>query len=448
MDKIRTRFAPSPTGFLHIGGLRTALYAYALAKHSGGEFVLRIEDTDQKREVEGATEALQSTLQKFGLNWDGPLYIQSQRHKTGIYKKAAEKLVAAGQAFYCECKARNAKDEGFSNSLRDPCRDKGLSSGAVKLKVPQNVTLSYYDFVHKKEITWNSDTVYDATLLKTDGFPTYHLAVAVDDLDMQITHILRGHDWLPSTPIHLLVFEYLGGKRPQIGHLTDILSGVTGKKLSKRRDSVFVEQFLDQGYLPQALLNFVMLLGWAPKDNRELYTLSEFVENFDIAGFQEANPKFLEDKLNWFNGEYIRSMGTSDLNQKLVQVSKDFAGLSPDNQIAITNLLKDRLQKINEIDSLASFFWQAPQVDKSLLGENYKEHLSTALSVISGVSEWNLENINAGLMEQIKSKGFKTGNFFMDLRIAITGVKFTPPINDSIAILGKEETISRLNILL
>ena len=234
--KVRTRFAPSPTGFLHIGSLRTALYSYALAKHEKGEFILRVEDTDQIRKVEGATEALQKTLKKFGLFWDGPVYIQSQRKEEGIYQKAAERLVKEGRAFYCNCKAKNAKSEGFSKELRDPCRSKNLTSGAVKLKVPEGKRVSYFDFVHKKEISLNTNTVYDATLLKSDGFPTYHLAVCVDDLDMKISHVLRGHDWLPSTPIHLLVFEYLGDKRPEIGHLTDILSAETGKKLSKRRD--------------------------------------------------------------------------------------------------------------------------------------------------------------------------------------------------------------------
>src|SRR3972149_11080104 len=186
--KIRTRFAPSPTGFLHIGGLRTALYAYALAKHEGGDFLLRIEDTDQKRRVEGATEALKETLTKFGLIWD-EIYIQSERQKSGIYQKAAQKLVDEGHAFYCQCKAKNAKEEGFSVELRDPCRDKNLTSGAIKLKVPEGRRVSYTDFVHKKEISWNTDDVYDATLLKTDGFPTYHLAAMVDDSEMEITHI-------------------------------------------------------------------------------------------------------------------------------------------------------------------------------------------------------------------------------------------------------------------
>lgn len=438
---IRTRFAPSPTGFLHIGGLRTALYAYALSKHEKGDFILRIEDTDQKREVEGATKALKETLKKFGLDWD-EFYVQSER--LSLYKAAAEKMVNDGHAFYCQCEGRNAKEEGFSTSLRDPCREKGFTSGAVRLKVPEGRTLSYFDFVHKKEISWQSDTVYDAALLKTDGFPTYHLAVGVDDLDMKITHILRGHDWLPSTPIHLLVFEYLGGKMPEIGHLTDILSAETGKKLSKRRDSVFAEQFLDQGYLPEALLNFVMLLGWAPKDNREVFTLKEFVENFDVNGFQEANPRFLVDKLDWFNGEYIRQMTDKDLNSKFEDLNPKFKEMPDATKLQITILLKERIKKINDFNTLTGFFFEKPVIDMGLFGKEYKNHLGEAIQIIGSIDDWKLETLNEKLMGMIKEKGFKTGDFFMTLRVAITGMKFTPPINDSIIILGKEETLKRL----
>jgi glutamyl-tRNA synthetase len=433
MSKVRTRFAPSPTGFLHIGGLRTALYAYALAKHEGGDFILRIEDTDQKRKVEGATEALKETLKKFGLNWD-EYYVQSERQEKGIYKKAAEKLVKEGHAFYCQCKPKNAKEEGFSSQLRDPCRDKGLISGAIKLRVPDGKVVSYIDFVHKKEISWNTDTVYDATLLKSDGFPTYHLAVAVDDLGMGVTHILRGHDWLPSTPIHLLVFDYIAGKRPEIGHVTDILSVETGKKLSKRRDSVFVEQFLEQGYLPEALLNFVMLLGWAPKDNRELFTLPEFVGHFDINGFQEANPRFLVDKLDWLNGYYIRQKSDEDLFKLLKPfVPKDADG---EKIKQVIPLIKDRIKKLSDFDSFAGFFFEKKSVDTKLFGKDYIAHLRKAIEAIEkGI-----------LLDQVpKDNNFKVGDFFMDLRIAITGSKFTPPINESIKILGKEEAVDRLN---
>lgn len=440
---VRTRFAPSPTGFLHIGGLRTALYAYLLAKHNKGDFILRIEDTDKKREVEGSKEALQVTLKKFGLIFD-ELYIQSERLE--LYKKMAEELVKAGYAFYCQCEAKNAKDDGYSNELRDKCRNMNHTSGAIKLKVPENEILSYYDFIHKKEISWNSDTVYDATLLKSDGYPTYHLAAMVDDIDMKITHIIRGHDWLPSTPIHLLVFKYLGDVKPEIGHPTDILSSETGKKLSKRRDSVFAEQFLDEGYLPEALLNFVLLLGWAPKDNRELYTLEEMVESFDIKGFQDANPKFFREKLDWFNGQYIRNLPLEDLNSKFQIPNSKFKELEETKQIAITKLLQDRIKKLSDLDTLAKFFWEKPEVDKSLFEEGYKEHLESAIEMFEKIDDWNLENIGIFSLELCDRKKFSKGNFFMSLRIAITGMKFTPPINDSIIILGREETLKRLKI--
>jgi glutamyl-tRNA synthetase len=438
---IRTRFAPSPTGFLHIGSLRTALYAYVLAKHNKGDFILRIEDTDQKREVEGSTTALQKTLKKFNLSWD-EFYTQSKR--LSLYKNAAEKLIKDGHAFYCECKPKNAKEEGFSNTLRDPCRDKNLTTGAIKLKVPENKIVTYRDFVHKKEISWNTDSVYDATLLKSDGFPTYHLAAMVDDLDMKISHILRGHDWLPSTPVHLLVFEYLGGKRPEIGHLTDILSAETGKKLSKRHDSVFAEQFLEQGYLPEALLNFVMLLGWAPKDNRELFTLPEFVEAFDINGFQEANPRFLEDKLNWFNGEYIRKKSDEELLKLLEPFVPKDANEKKLKQII--PLIKDRIKRLSDFELFAGFFFHRPVITEPLPYKNV-HHLYDAQMVINNVldpEEWNLENLNNKFMEKIKEKGFKTGDFFMDLRLAMTGSKFTPPVTESILILGKKEALDRI----
>lgn len=448
MDKtssVRTRFAPSPTGFLHIGSLRTALYAYALAKHSKGEFILRIEDTDQKREVKGATKELKKTMTSFGLVWD-EYYVQSERKASGIYQKAAEKLVSEGHAFYCDCKSKNAKEDGYSSSVRDECRNKNLTSGAVRLKVPDSQKISYFDFVHKKEIAWDSDTVYDATLLKSDGFPTYHLAAMVDDLDMKISHILRGHDWLPSTPIHLLVFEYLGGKRPKIGHLTDILSSTTNKKLSKRRDSVFVEQFIKEGYLPDALLNFVMLLGWAPKDNREMFTLEEFVKLFNIDGFQEANPRFLTEKLDWFNGQYIRKIS----NDKLIEMINEVFNNKYDKKILIKTIpiIKDRIAKLTDYSQLADFFYEAPKVDKKILGSAADEHLRSAVKVLGDLSEWNLQKINDGLMDEIKSNSYKVGDFFMDLRIAITGKKFTPPINESIEILGKDETLSRINSVL
>jgi len=434
---VRSRFAPSPTGFLHIGSLRTALYAYALARAGGGSFILRVEDTDQKREVAGATRALQDTLHKFGLSWD-EFYLQSDRHAQGIYQKSAEKLVASGHAFYCDCPPKNAKTQGYSTVLRDPCRDHHLTHGAIKLKVPDDLQISYYDFVHRKDIAWDSNTVYDATLLKSDGFPTYHLAAMTDDLAMQVTHVLRGHDWLPSAPIHLLVFDFLGGPRPHIGHLTDILSATTGKKLSKRRDSVFVENFLEEGYLPEALLNFVMLLGWAPKDNRELFTLQEFVRSFDIAGFQEANPRFLPTKLNWFNGHYIRQQANTELTQLVKPYVK--SNLSDTQITQILPLVKERMVKLSDFDILTSFFSTTPAYQAGLWSDpvSAASHLAYAVAHFDQLS-------GTDIADKIKVQGWKVGDFFMSLRIAVCGSRATPPLTDVMRILGKVESLKRIN---
>lgn len=427
---IRTRFAPSPTGALHIGSLRTALYSYALAKHEKGDFILRIEDTDIKREVPGSKERIKELLKMFGLDWD-EYFVQSERAKEGIYQEAAQKLVEEKHAFYCDCKPRNAKEEGYSKELRDPCRDKNKKEGAIKLKVPDGETISFKDFVLDKEVSWDTSTVGDTTLLKSNGLPTYHLAVVVDDKDMKISHVLRGHDWMPSTPVHLLVYKYLGYELPQIGHLTDILDP-EGGKLSKRKGSTSVDGLLKEGYLPEAILNFIMLLGWAPKDNREVFTLSEFVEAFDSNGFQKTNPVFNRDKLDWFNGEYIRQKPDAEL----VELFMEFAP-KKDRQLVgkITPLIKERIAKLSDFASLAGFFFERKDIDKTLLGENYKEHIGKA---IEGVEK------GEDLMGVVEKNKFKTGDFFMDLRIALAGSKITPPVTDSIAILGKEEVVARL----
>ena len=436
MANIRTRFAPSPTGSMHIGGLRTALYSYALAKHSDGEFLLRIEDTDKKREVEGGKEQIQNTLKEFGLVWDGPVYVQSDLSKDGRYKNAAEKLVKEGHAFYCDCKPKNAKEEGFSETLRDPCREKGLTAGAVKLKVPDGEKIGFNDFVLRKEVSWDTSSVSDTTLFKTDEMPTYHLAVVVDDHEMEITHALRGHDWMPSTPIHLLIYKYLGFELPEIGHLTDILDP-EGGKLSKRKGSTSCEGLLKEGYLHEAILNFVLLLGWAPKDNRELFTLPEFVKAFDSKGFQKSNPVFNREKLDWFNGEYIRKLS----DQELLDSLGPFIPKDADNDTIkkVIPLIKDRIKKLSDFEPFAGFFFEKPKADTKLLGKNHKEHLEKALEAVEK---------DIPLDEVPKDNNFKVGDFFMDLRIAITGSKFTPPINKSIEILGKEETIDRLKKVL
>jgi len=477
---IRTRFAPSPTGFLHIGGLRTALYAYAFTKSQGGKFLLRIEDTDRNRFVPGSVEKIYEILKKFGLEWDeGPLvggpyvpYVQSERVATGIYQKYAEKLITDNHAYYCFCPPQT-KDEietehNQGNIIsRDICRDllptearKRIANGekpAIRLRVPENEIISFTDFVIKKEISWETKFVDEVMLLKSDGFPTYHLAAMVDDYEMKISHIIRGRDWLPSTPAHLLIIKYLGFPRPEICHLTDILDP-SGGKLSKRKGNVSCEEFLAEGYLPEAILNFIMLVGWAPKDNRELFTLEEFVANFQKGSLQIANPVFNRKKLDWFNGYYIRKKSDSELisliRSNLSEAVIANFSLRPNNVnedilVKTVPLIKDRITKLSDFTSLAGFLFEKPKVDPSLFDSlSYKEHLSEAAANLTNLTNWTNDGIQTSLTSLISQKGWQTGDFYMSFRIALSGSKFTPPITQSAEILGKEETLLRLNSLL
>jgi glutamyl-tRNA synthetase len=439
---IRTRFAPSPTGFLHIGGLRTAAYAYALAKHNNGQFLLRIEDTDQKREVAGAVEGIYQTLKVFNLSWDETPIIQSERAKAGVYHQAAQKLLGSGQAFYCQCQPKNAKEQGYSESARDPCRDKNLTSGAIKLKVPAGEIISFHDFVIDKDIKWHSESVPDVVLLKSNGFPTYHLAVVVDDSHSHITHVIRAVEWLPSTPIHVLVYKYLGLSLPQIGHPTDILDPIGGK-LSKRKRNVSCEQFIAEGYLPEALLNFVILLGWAPKDNRELFTLDEFVAAFDPKGFQKSNALYSDNKLNWFNGHYIRQKSDTEFTQLVKQFMKNRV---TDTKLAqIIPLIKDRLVKLSDINNLLEPFINPPQnIDLGLFTPNAMPDLASIFNVMQKNDFSNTESLNTEFKKEITKLGVKTGDYYMDMRVALMGSRSTPPITESALIIGKEETLKRI----
>src|SRR3989344_321632 len=461
---VRTRFAPSPTGELHIGGLRSALYAYALAKHSDGSFILRIEDTDQKRKVEGATERIYGILETFGLIWDeGPKkgglhspYVQSERVGLGVYRDRADELLGKGLAYYCFCAPEIRKEvkpkEGRGiPALRDPCRevDRSLAENrikkgelaAVRLKVPSGIRVGFYDEVAKREVFWDSDHLDDAMLLKSDGFPTYHLAVVTDDLDMKITHVLRGHDWLSSTPVHLLIYRFLEKNPPKFFHLSDILDP-GGGKLSKRKGAFSCEQLLRQGYLPEAIINFVMLLGWAPKNNRELFSLSEFIEVFDVEGLQKSNPAFNQDKLDWFNGIYIRKKSDAELAELIDKLVGDRikGGV---RTIKIVPLIRDRVSKLSDFDSLAGFFYEAPPLQKEGFSRLGMSHLNSAMKIVS-TTAFDVESLGAGFKSEINNNKYKTGDFFMDLRLAITGKKITPPITESIALLGVEETKKRL----
>jgi len=472
---VRTRFAPSPTGFLHIGSLRTALYSYAFAKSQGGKFILRIEDTDLKRYVPGATEKIYQVLKTFGLYWDegpeigGPYapYIQSERVKLGIYQKYAGQLIDQGNAYYCFCPPQTTQEIKDRHQkkiieLRDPCRDldkkeieEKLNSGkkpAIRLRVPFREKISYYDFVLKKEIIWHTDDVDEVTLLKSDGFPTYHLGVVVDDYLMKISHIIRGRDWLSSTPVHLLLFKYLNFPLPQIGHLTDILDPAGGK-LSKRKGTVACEEFLAQGYLPEAILNFIMLLGWAPKDNREIFSLEEFVKAFPQGNLHVANPVFNRKKLDWFNGWYIRQK----TDEQLFELLKPFKpeGMSNELLKKTISLVKERIVRLSDYSSLVDFLVHSPKVDRQLLIQKgggdeklIKFQISNSKYQMLKIKNWKAEVIEKALRDLAAKNNWHVGNFFMALRIAVTGKSVTPPLFESMELLGRKETLERLESIL
>lgn len=460
MKQVVTRFAPSPTGSLHIGGLRSALYPYAFARQQGGVFILRIEDTDQKREVEGSAQQIQELLTSFGFTWD-QFYIQSQRAEAGLYSSLAHKLVEQGNAFYCQCDARNAKKDGYSAELRDPCRDLGYTSGAIKLRVPDNETVTYYDLVFKKDVSWNTSDVADATLLKSDGIlPTYHLAMPIDDHDMGITHVFRGHDWLPSTPIHLLVFKYLGYELPAIGHLSDI-QDPEGGKLSKRKGSTSCEGLLADGYLHEALINFVALCGWAPKDNREMFTLDELVESFSLDGIQKANPVFNREKLDWFNREYIKKLSPEEQMDHVRPRLEQVAGYKEELLAKVTPHVIERISSFGEIADLLeqgeiSYYFTAPTfsdenkkmlVWKTSTLEVALENLKQVLNLLETFSgDWNsYDELKNFLMPLAEEKG--KGDVLWPLRVSLCGKDKSPDPFTLLSILGKNESLVRIKNL-
>lgn len=418
-SNIRVRIAPSPTGFAHVGTAYTALFNFAFAKKNKGKFILRLEDTDIKRHVKGAEEAIYEGLKWLGLSWDegpdrgGPYlpYRQSERLKT--YSQWSERLLEEGKAY---------KEEGavrFKNSGED---------------------MEWEDLVRGK-ISFPGGEVTDFVILKSDGFPTYNFGVVVDDILMKISHVIRGEEHISNTPRQLALYKVFKVNPPQFAHLPT-LRNKERKKLSKRRDPVDLRMFREQGYLPVALVNFLCLLGWSHPKGEEIFSLDEFIKIFDIKRVRKAGPIFNIEKLDWINGEYIRQSQNSKL---ITQIFEFYDKKYPKEKIGeIVPLIKDRIKKLSEFDTLAGFFFERRKADNKLFGPSYKEHLLSAKEILEKVEKWEKKEIDQKLLSLIAERGFKTGDFFMDLRVAICGSKFTPPINDSIVLLGKDETIKRL----
>ena len=466
MKPKRVRFAPSPTGIPHIGNIRTALFDWLLARQSGGQFIVRIEDTDRKRFDSQSLDKILEILKFLGLDWDegpqidgpnGP-YFQSQR--LDLYRQTAEELVEKGAAYYCFCspqrlekirKEQQAKGQiprydrhCLSLSKKEIEKKKRAGQYVIRLKMPDNKVFTWHDLI-QGDISINSKEMDDQVLLKSDGYPTYHLAVVVDDHYMKITHILRGVEWISSTPKHLAIYEALGWSVPQIAHLSLIL-GPNKTKLSKRHGAKSILDYRNQGYLKEALINFMVYLGWSYKDNAQLLSLEDLAKVFNVKNIQKQNCIFDVQKLDWFNGQYIRMKS----DKELAELLKPFAPKNADKEtlLKIIPLIKERIVKLSDFNEMAGFFFKRPKVSLSLITKNYKKYLKEALAVLQSIKVWNEPGITKALMKIIKDNNWKTGDFFMAFRIALTGHRQTPPINDSAVILGKKETLSRLSAIL
>lgn len=476
---IRTRFAPSPTGFMHVGNLRTALYEYLVAKHAGGTFILRIEDTDRERYVEGAEQVIYDTLAIAGLGHDegpdiggdyGP-YVQSER--LNMYKPYAEQLIKEGKAYRCFCtKERleslreNAADgvTGYDRHCRNLSEEEieaNLKAGipyVIRQKMPLDGETSYHDFVYG-DITFPNKDLDDQILIKTDGFPTYNFANVIDDHTMGITHVVRGSEYLSSTPKYNLLYEAFGWEIPTYIHLPLIMGKSVdeeGKevisKLSKRHGSTGFLDLINEGYLPEAIINYIALLGWAPKDTREIFSLEDLVKEFDVSGISKSPSVFDYDKLAWVNAEHIKLMD----EETFLAHAKPFydkAGVRPDCYAMLDELLKPRITKFNEIAEKLAFLESYADYDVSLFEhkkskstvESSKEMLEAAIPVLENTA-WEREALTEALMTLAQQKEVKNSVVMWPVRIAASGVAVTPGgCSEVLILLGREESLRRLN---
>lgn len=478
MSTVRTRFAPSPTGFMHVGNLRTALYAWLLARSEQGKFILRIEDTDQARYVANAVEVIYATLQSAGLDHDegpdkdggvGP-YVQSERK--GLYRQYAEKLVASGDAYYCFCEKCESDDD--ENSIHDaadvcPCRSLAAADAAARVaagaphvirqKIDRSGTSSFIDAVFG-EITIENKVLDDQILLKRDDMPTYNFANVVDDHLMGITHVVRGSEYLSSTPKYNLLYRAFGWEIPVYVHLPLIMGrDAEGNvsKLSKRHGSVSFENLVAEGYLPDAIVNYIALLGWSPKSDREIFTLAELAEAFRISGLNKSPAVFDYTKLRWMNSEYIKAMPLADF----AAAAKPFAQLEgtalAEKWDAVAALLHQRVEVLSDCAGMIAFLKAVPEFDLTLFThkksksdvENTRTDLPEIRQRLAAIREWNAENISASLSQFAAEKEIKAGRPMWQARIAVSGCAVTPGgPGEIMEILGKEESLRRIDAAL
>ena len=475
MQQVRVRFAPSPTGFLHIGGLRTALYNYLFARKEKGTFILRIEDTDQSRIVPGAIENLIVSLHNLGLDFDegpgkegsfGP-YIQSQR--LNLYQKQAQILLEKGFAYPCFCssetltnmrKEQQEKGEFVKYDRRCLALSKAeierkIVAGekyVIRLKIPDNRKFSFFDLI-RGEVEMDSSQSDDQVLLKSDGFPTYHLASVVDDHFMQISHIIRGEEWLSSTPKHIYLYECLGWKAPKWVHLPLILNP-DRTKLSKRMNDVSVDNYLANGYLREAIVNFVALLGWHPADDRELFTLEELCDVFSLKRVNKANAIFDLAKLDWMNGHYLRSLPLEEiaLRCKPLFLEKGYDISDPEKYHLSIAVARERCSLLNEIVDYCKMFYQpdtlTEEEEKILATPEAQKVLAWFVQKLPTITNWETEEIQNIINAGITALGIKGKAFYIPLRLALIGKMHGPELPSTFAIIGLEESLQRLKCYL
>lgn len=474
---VRTRFAPSPTGFMHIGNLRTALYEYLVAKSQGGDFVLRIEDTDRERYVEGAVDIIYNTLKVAGLQHDegpdkpgeyGP-YVQSER--LNMYKPYAEQLIEQGKAYRCFCtkeRLDSLKDDetpggGYDRHCRDLPQeeiDRLLAEGVpyvIRQKMPLEGSTTFTDAVFG-EITVENSELQDQILIKTDGYPTYNFANVIDDHTMNITHVVRGCEYLSSTPKYNLLYEAFGWEVPTYIHLPLIMGkDAEGNvaKLSKRHGSTGFEDLIKEGYLPQAIINYVALLGWCPSDNQEMFTLDELTRAFSIDGISKSPSIFDYDKLEWFNGEYIRKMSPEEFTSYAMPYYKEAVTSRELPWDKLCGILQQRVTKFTQIPEMIDFFDKLPEYDAEMfVNKKSKTNLENAPVMLKAVTDrltalesWDKDSIHDCLINLAQELEVKNGTVMWPARIAAAGKKVTPGgAVEILEILGRDEALARLNL--
>jgi glutamyl-tRNA synthetase len=473
----RTRYAPSPTGDPHLGNIRTALFDWLLAQRYGGQFILRIEDTDQARYVEGGVANLMAALRWLGLDWNegpdvgGPVapYVQSQR--LDIYREHADILLASDHAYHCYCsperldevrKAQQARKEPprYDRHCRDLTpeqRAEAHASGVtpvVGFKTPLSGETRTDDALRGEVVLQNS-TLDDFVILKSDGYPTYHLAAMVDDHLMGITHVLRDESWLPSAPRHFLIYQAFGWEAPIFAHVSRVL-GSDKAKLSKRHGAHSVLEYRDQGYLPQALVNFLALLGWSLDDHTDIMSLQTLIQNFSIERLIPNPAVFNAEKLLWMNGAYIREMPDEELADAVLPFLERHLGHPAERSLLlrIIPLVKERIKLLSEIVDMADFFFTDRELEydsAALLGKHYAgdpaaaaEALTAVIDRIGGVEPWEHKALESAIRPLAEELGVKAGDLFGVARVAVTGKTAAPPLFETLQVLGRERTIERL----